>query len=298
MKRKVSIKNKRIFTPYSLPPTPLRSKTALGILVVLVVIFSWATSALAAADEDIKITIDGKVLDFGRNEMAPYELEGRIRVPARKVFEAMGCEVRLLNPDEVEISKQRLGYKMFGRFQQCALQAFTWGFYNRGIDNKEYLDLDVIPLIVKGTFVVPLRTVAEAMGCHVYAQSGWSMNITVDPRLMIDGAPADFEGMTYIIVNDQAMVPLDQYCALKNYQVLFNQKSGRIIICNKDEEKTPRIRMNIDSTKAIVSGREVTLDAPPVIRFNLPFVPLRFMAEISGAKVLWDEKTGNIAVDR
>lgn len=273
-------------------------KKVLRILLGLVVIFSWAAPAFAAADEDIRITIDGQVLEFGPKDLAPYELEDRIRVPARKVFEAMGCEVRLRNPDEVEISKQRLGYKMFGRFQQCALQAFTWGFYNRDIDNKKYLDLDVIPLIVKGTFVVPLRTVAEAMGCHVYAQSGRNMSITVDPQLVIDGAPVDFGGMRYIIVNDQAMVPLDQYCELKNYQLLFNQKSGRIIICNKGEEKTPRIRMTIDSTKAIVSGQEVTLDAPPVIRFNLPFVPLRFMAEISGAKVLWDEKTGNIVVDR
>ena len=45
--------------------------------------------------------------------------------------------------------------------------------------------------------------------------------------------------------------------------------------------------LTIDHPVAVVDGREVPLDAPPVIRNDRTMVPVRFIAEQMGAKVYW-----------
>ncbi|MBQ1947797.1 MAG: InlB B-repeat-containing protein, partial [Clostridia bacterium] len=60
------------------------------------------------------------------------------------------------------------------------------------------------------------------------------------------------------------------------------------------EEKT--IVLTIGETKAMVFGREVQIDAAPMIQNDRTMLPIRFIAESLGAEVLWEEETKTVTV--
>ncbi|HOI25755.1 MAG TPA: copper amine oxidase N-terminal domain-containing protein [Caldisericia bacterium] len=48
----------------------------------------------------------------------------------------------------------------------------------------------------------------------------------------------------------------------------------------------------------MVNGKSYTIDAPPVIVNGMTFVPVRFVAEILGAKVDYDAATRTVTITR
>lgn len=56
------------------------------------------------------------------------------------------------------------------------------------------------------------------------------------------------------------------------------------------------VKLQINHQKALVNGKEIQLDAPPVIINNRTFVPLRFISEAFGATVDWNSATREIHV--
>jgi len=55
----------------------------------------------------------------------------------------------------------------------------------------------------------------------------------------------------------------------------------------------------IDSYDTVVNGQRIQTDCPPrILMNNRTFVPLRFINEILGAKVNWDEETQEIKITR
>lgn len=57
------------------------------------------------------------------------------------------------------------------------------------------------------------------------------------------------------------------------------------------------VQFVLGENKVIVNGQEITLDVPAIEISNRTFVPLRFLSEIFGEKVKYDEKTGNIEIE-
>jgi len=57
------------------------------------------------------------------------------------------------------------------------------------------------------------------------------------------------------------------------------------------------IVMPIDSDKALVNGEEVVLDVPATIINDRTYVPLRFVAESTGALVVWHNDTRSISIE-
>ncbi|PRO66999.1 CAP-associated domain-containing protein [Alkalicoccus urumqiensis] len=57
------------------------------------------------------------------------------------------------------------------------------------------------------------------------------------------------------------------------------------------------LELTIDSSEALIDGRETTLDTPPVIFASSTFVPLRFVSEAFGADVEWRSDTKEAVVE-
>jgi len=55
--------------------------------------------------------------------------------------------------------------------------------------------------------------------------------------------------------------------------------------------------MVIGSTKALINDKIVDLDAPPVIRGNTTFIPVRFVTEILGGEVQWNSRIKLILIE-
>jgi hypothetical protein len=58
------------------------------------------------------------------------------------------------------------------------------------------------------------------------------------------------------------------------------------------------ISMQIGNTTVMVNGKSYTIDAPPVIVDSRTFVPVRFVAEVLGAKVDYDAATRTVTITR
>jgi hypothetical protein len=74
--------------------------------------------------------------------------------------------------------------------------------------------------------------------------------------------------------------------------VQWRPERGEVFVANGPRE----ILLHIGDTKALVDGREVWLDAPPILMGERTMVPLRFVSENMGATVRWDGATRTVYV--
>jgi len=74
--------------------------------------------------------------------------------------------------------------------------------------------------------------------------------------------------------------------------VQWRPEHGEVFVANGPRE----ILLRIGDTKALVDGREVWLDAPPILVGERTLVPLRFVSENMGATVRWEGGTHTVYI--
>lgn len=136
-----------------------------GILSFLLLM---TCAAWAQQPVDVAIVIGGKTLD---PEPPPRLVGGRVLIPLRKVFNALGADVGYKN----KIITAQRGSKVI---------VLSPNVKEAQIDGQD-VQLDVPPLLFEGSTYVPLRFVAQALGDSV-AYDGKTKTVTVGPS----GAPA------------------------------------------------------------------------------------------------------------
>ena len=105
-----------------------------------------------AAEEAIKITIDGKIL---KTDVSPIIIEGRTLVPFRAIFEAFGCKVAWDEPSRTVTAEQ--GDESVSLVINDR-EAVVFG---------KIKAMEVPPMITDGRTLVPVRFVAESLGAKV-----------------------------------------------------------------------------------------------------------------------------------
>lgn len=111
------------------------------------------------------------------------------------------------------------------------------------------------------------------------------ITIKVDSKYMYtDVAPT--------IQNDRTLVPM---------RAIFEKLGAEIEWDDATETVTGKkgdvtVTLKIGDTAANVSGREVTLDVPAMLLNDRTMVPLRFVSESLGAKVLWEEESRTVFI--
>lgn len=98
------------------------------------------------------VALNQKVLDF---DVEPINLNGRILVPLRDIFEEMGAQVNWDNSTKTITANKG--------DRTIKLQVNN----KRAYINDIYFDIDVAPKIVNGRTMVPLRFVCESIGSEV-----------------------------------------------------------------------------------------------------------------------------------
>lgn len=122
------------------------------ILLLIFILCLGAFPLPVQADSDIKITIDGNVLDF---DVPPTILEERTLVPLRIIFESLGAEV-----EWDSITKSITGKRDNTLITLQADNTDAWL-------NGQPLPLDVPAMIIGNRTMVPARFIAEALGADV-----------------------------------------------------------------------------------------------------------------------------------
>ena len=159
------------------------------------------------------------------------------------------------------------GYRHNGSPDEIFL-FLNFGNASSHFDTPAYLDTTV------NRVRVPVRFVSEMMG----AQVSWDQDnrrVTIYfpavSREVMKAVPAP--GYDYPdLIHPETHLPDPYRFRLEKRLISMPERT---------------IVLTVDHPTAIVDGREVPLDAPPVIRNDRTMVPVRFIAEQMGAKVYW-----------
>ena len=133
-----------------------------------------STQQMATPAPVIRVLLDGKPLSF---DTAPINDGGRILVPMRHIFEALGATV---DWDPTSRTATAIRNDRTVRLQIGAREAF--------INDRAY-KLDVPGKIVRGRTLVPLRFVGEAFGADVQWNGGTHTVIITSPTDVIEDIP-------------------------------------------------------------------------------------------------------------
>jgi Copper amine oxidase N-terminal domain len=106
-----------------------------------------------AQDSQIRVIVNGERVHF--DNVQPEEVDGRVLVPLRGVFEDLGAHVHW-NASTETVNVDRHG-------QNVEVQI---GSHRAMVDDRE-VNLDVPPILQADTTLVPLRFISEALGSDV-----------------------------------------------------------------------------------------------------------------------------------
>ena len=133
------------------------------------------------------------------------------------------------------------------------------------------------------TVISAMPVLAEGNPVKVYVSGKLLTNTD-----MKDSSPEEW---TSIFENNRTLTPINLLSSQLGLDVEYLE-DGKILKIKKSERV---IELEIASKDARVNGKQVGLDAEPIMKNNTLFVPLRFISEVLGKKVLWDPR-GKIAL--
>ena len=123
------------------------------------------------------------------------------------------------------------------------------------------------------------------LACSMQTAAAKDIGVTLDGKtLTFATAPC--------LDNGRVLVPMRGVLESLGYSVEW-QNATKSVLATKSETS---ILMPLGSTQVKVNGKSVSVDAPAKLISGHTLVPLRFLAEYSGAEVVWDNaaKTVNI----
>ncbi len=127
-------------------------RTLSSTLFIVFIILALLTPSVAHA-ADIKITMDGRLI---YTDVPPIIVNGRVLVPVKNIFDALGGSVEWDSVNN-QVYGSRGAHKIW----------LTIGNIVAYKGNHDPVALDVPAQIIDGRTMVPLRFIAESLGCNV-----------------------------------------------------------------------------------------------------------------------------------
>ena len=121
--------------------------------------------------------------------------------------------------------------------------------------------------------------------CSIQTAAAASVNVT------LNGKQLSFDASPYI-ENGRVLVPMRGVLESLGYSVEWQNDTKSVLAANSET----RILMPLGSTQVTVNDKSVSVDAPAKLVSGRTLVPLRFLAEYSGADVTWDNATKTVNI--
>lgn len=122
-------------------------------LLILLLSFSLLTTNIFAASSDIKVIVNGNILEF---DQSPIIRNNRTLIPIREIFEALGAEIQWF-PESQKILASKNGRDI----------SLFIGSNIMYLDSITSVELDVPAEIINDKTYIPLRAVSEAFDASV-----------------------------------------------------------------------------------------------------------------------------------
>lgn len=111
--------------------------------------------------------------------------------------------------------------------------------------------------------------------------------------VVMDGQKIWFpDAQAFVDEHNRTLVPVRFIAENMNAEVGWEAKTMTVPIKQGDQH----IRLTVGKSQALVNGEEVTFDTQATISGGRTFVPLRFVSEVLGTEVTWDETTATVHI--
>jgi hypothetical protein len=139
--------------------------------------------APASAADEIKVQVDGTYLSM---DVAPAAINGRVLVPLRAIFEALGAQVDYQNG---VISSNKGDDIVVLYLGQKYMKV-----------NDQTVSLDVAPAVINNRTLVPIRAISDAYSCTVNWDGG-KKTVFISTNSKEDTPPVQVDGDYYANTN-------------------------------------------------------------------------------------------------
>jgi len=120
-----------------------------------------------------------------------------------------------------------------------------------------------------------------------------NITLTLDNAVpTIDGVPQKPMEAAPFIRAGRTMVPIRFISEAMGSKVEYNAKDKKIKVTYQDIQ----VDLQINNSQAFINLVETMIDAPPVVRGNRTFVPLRFITQAFGAEITYKSETRTITI--
>ena len=213
--------------------------------------------------QNIQVNLDGSPLSFG--SVPPANVNGRVLVPLRGVFEALGAQVDYQASTRTVLAAK--GNTNL-RLQIGSATAFV---------NGSPVLLDVPAQVVLGRTLVPLRFVSEAMGAQVAWNPG-TQTVSITSPQSTTPQPSNPQPTNPQPTTPPYTPPVNQNQTVSGNVVSVNTNPASITVRSNNDTKTYQIAGNAQillqpklesgdlgsvspiTLNQIVAGEDVTLD--------------------------------------
>ncbi|WP_123040735.1 N-acetylmuramoyl-L-alanine amidase [Cohnella candidum] len=121
------------------------------------------------------------------------------------------------------------------------------------------------------------------------AAKSTSAATAVVPKLFLDGKALEAKAPP-ALVHASVLVPIRTVAENLGYKVGWETKTKLVTV----EQGATKIQMTVNSQKATVNGKSITLTEAPVLQSDTTLIPLRFVGESLGLQVLWDNANKSV----
>ena len=134
--------------------------------------------------------------------------------------------------------------------------------------------------ILKGCFLFLLL-----FSCSMQTAAAASVSVTLNGKqLAFDTAP--------YIENGRVLVPMRGVLESLGYSVHWKEHTQTVVAMKNGME----LSLPLNSKTITVNDKQVSIDVPAQLHGSRTFVPLRFLAEYSGADVQWDAASSTVVI--
>lgn len=148
--------------------------------------------------------------------------------------------------------------------------------------------------VLAGVAVLTLAasSFAYAQTTRVVTPPGSTTRVRTTPSgdqvitVTVNNQPVRFAAAPPMMLSGRVMVPVRGVFERLGGNVLWDPKAR--VVTGARAKSSDQFRLRVGSREALVNGQTTTLDAPPRIVNGTTYVPLRFVSEALGARVVWD----------
>lgn len=138
-----------------------------------------------------------------------------------------------------------------------------------------------------------LGTNLECETCLKENNNGNQIVFTIGDKNAIVFGEKKTNDVAPCIVNNRTMLPARFFTENLGASINWIPGGKGVVEISKTDKK---VSISIGANVALVNGESIALDSPAFIQNDRVFVPVRFLAEIFGAQVVWNNDTKQVVI--